>query len=57
MNPDTEIASDFTLGRYKEIRNALDPGTPDAAEWSEVLSAFRRRILERFLWPIRELDV
>ena len=57
MNSDTEIASAFTVGRYKEIRSALDPGTPDAAEWSEVLSAFRRRILERFLWPISELSI
>lgn len=55
VDPDTEIASNFTVGRYWELRPLLDPIGADGAEWAEVLAAFRRRIRERFLKPIGEL--
>lgn len=55
MDRATEIASDFTIGRYTELRGSLDVPTSDTAEWREVLKAFRRRIRERFLGPIAEL--
>jgi cation transport regulator ChaC len=55
MDPTTEIASGFAVGRYQVIRQALDPASPETQEWSEVLDAFQRRIEERFLRPIIEL--
>lgn len=55
MDPDTEIASNFTVGRYWELRPLLDPTGGAGPEWAEVLAAFRRRIRERFLKPIGEL--
>jgi hypothetical protein len=51
----TEIASGFTAGDYRRVRASLDPVEPTTAEWTEVLSAFKRRMIERFLRPIREL--
>jgi hypothetical protein len=55
MDKETEIASGFKVGRYEQIRAALDIKDARTSEWQEVLSAFQRRIRERFLWPIREL--
>jgi hypothetical protein len=57
MDKDTEIASDFTVGRYEEIRVTLNTAGPDNAEWQEILNAFERRIQQRFLRPIKELEV
>jgi hypothetical protein len=51
----TEIASDFTIGNYHELRAKLDVHTFDAPEWRLVTQALRDRIEERFLRPLREL--
>lgn len=55
MDSHTEIASDFTVGRYLELRSKLSVQTPNTPEWHEVLWAFKRRIRERFLKPIASL--
>ena len=53
--PDTEIASQFTVGRYWQLRPHVDPAVADTQEWTEIRAVFRRRISERFLKPIAEL--
>lgn len=50
-----EVASGFTVGRYCQLRSALEPTTPGSPEWDEVIAALRRRIDERFLQPVRVL--
>lgn len=55
MDRATEIASDFTVGDYEVLRARLDPQNPDTEDWRKVLSAFQRRIRERFLKPIADL--
>ena len=56
IHSDTKIASDFTVGEYKAIRPSLDLNDPLTPEWSRVRKAFQRRIYERFLLPIREME-
>lgn len=51
----TELASNFTVGRYRELRSNL-PLEGVGASWGEVVCAVRRRISEQFLIPIRELE-
>lgn len=53
MESTTELASNFTVGRYQELRTSLEHHTP--ASWAELLSALRRRVAERFLRPMRDL--
>ena len=55
IDPTTEIASDFRVARYREIRPTLDTARPGTSEWSETIGAFRRRVEERFLHPISHL--
>ena len=52
MDKATEIASDYTVADYCQVRERLDPETPDSRDWVEVIAAFKRRIQERFLQPI-----
>ena len=56
LDPDTEIASNFTIADYHVLRDALDTEQPAMAEWAHILVAFKSRIEERFLHPIRELE-
>lgn len=56
MDDNTEIASGFTIGRYKSIRNELVDLDASNAAWMEVIEAFQRRLRERFLLPIHELQ-
>jgi hypothetical protein len=56
MDKETEIASDFKVGRYEEIRSKLIVNAARTPEWEEVLGAFQRRIRERFLGPIIHRD-
>src|SRR6185312_7740201 len=53
MDLTTELASNFTVGRYQQLRDLLAQNDP--AAWCEVLYAVRRRISERFLRPMRDL--
>jgi len=53
MEPSTELASNFTVAHYLELRPTLDESNPTS--WDAALRALRRRIDERFLKPIREL--
>jgi len=53
---ETEIASDFTIGDYHRIRESLEVTNPRTSEWLQVQAAFKRRIEERFLSPIHELE-
>jgi hypothetical protein len=55
MDPNTEIASNFTVGDYRRLRARLDPDVAVSPDWQTVFRAFHRRILERFLQPIAEL--
>lgn len=55
MDPNTEIASSFTVGDYRRLRERLDPEVAASPDWQAVFRAFHRRILERFLQPIAEL--
>jgi hypothetical protein len=55
MDPQTELASNFTIANYREIRGKLKSQESAAEEWKRVLDAFHRRISERFLKPIDEL--
>ncbi|HEY3456485.1 MAG TPA: gamma-glutamylcyclotransferase family protein [Bryobacteraceae bacterium] len=55
MDPTTELASNFTVARYSELRPRLTGAAPDNEAWREVIGAMRRRIQERFLTPIQEL--
>ena len=50
----TELASGFTVGRYHDVRPSLLVN--DAAAWKEVIAAIVRRIEERYLAPIRDLE-
>ena len=50
----TELASGFTVGRYHEIKPSLL--AQDDASWEEVIAAVVRRIEERYLAPIRDLE-
>jgi hypothetical protein len=56
MDPTTELASNFTVARYHELRPQLTGESPSGNAWSEVISAIRRRIDERFLIPVKELS-
>jgi cation transport regulator ChaC len=53
MDSTTELASQFTVGRYQELHDLLAQNDP--AAWNEVLGAVRRRVSERFLRPMRDL--
>jgi hypothetical protein len=55
MEPSTELASDFNVARYHELRQHLIamPANDDA--WQELISAVQRRIEERFLRPVEKL--
>jgi hypothetical protein len=56
MDPETELASNFTIWNYLEIQVKLRSQDQESSEeWKKVLDAFRRRISERFLKPIEEL--
>jgi gamma-glutamylcyclotransferase len=55
MDPSTELASDFTVARYHELREPLTATPPNDDAWREVISAVQRRIEERFLVPVKEL--
>jgi len=55
MDPTTELASNFSVARYHELRPSLTGAEPSAVAWQEVLDAMHRRIRERFLVPMREL--
>jgi hypothetical protein len=55
VDDQTEIASSFTVGKYRQIRLNLDASAPCTEDWQAVFGAFKRRIRERFLRPIREL--
>jgi hypothetical protein len=55
MDPTTELASDFTVARYNELRPQLTGATQGSEAWREVIGAMHRRIQERFLTPIQEL--
>ena len=55
MDENTELASDFTVAQYVELRPKLTASVPDVDAWRELISAVRRRIDERFLAPIRQL--
>jgi hypothetical protein len=55
MDPNTEIASGFTVGDYRALRQRLVPESQITSEWKRVFGAFHRRITERFLQPIAEL--
>jgi hypothetical protein len=57
MDAKTEIASGFTVGQYLSMRDTLDPLDVATQEWSEVLDAFERRMMERFWGPIHQLEV
>ena len=50
-----EIAVGFTTAEYQRIRGAVDPEDPTTPSWTEVISAFRRRMEERFVRPIAQL--
>lgn len=50
----TELASGFTVGRYHELKPSLL--AQDSASWEEVIAAVVRRIEERYLAPIRDLE-
>lgn len=52
MDLTTEIASGFRVGRYRELRPGLETASANGSAWLEVLSAFERRVNERFLRPI-----
>jgi hypothetical protein len=56
MDPTTELASNFTVARYHELRPALASDQRNEDAWTEVLGAFERRIQERFLRPIQALE-
>jgi hypothetical protein len=51
MDPTTELASDFTVARYRELRPHLTNTPPCEESWREVINAIQRRIQERFLTP------
>jgi hypothetical protein len=55
MDPNTELASGFTVSQYLKLRPKLTSSLPDVDAWRELISAVRRRIDERFLEPIRQL--
>ena len=55
MDVTTELASDFLVARYLELRPKLVEGSAANGEWAEVLGAFRRRIEERYVRPIGQL--
>jgi cation transport regulator ChaC len=55
MDVTTELASGFLVARYVELRPKLVEGSAARAEWDEVFGAFRRRIDERYVWPIGQL--
>ncbi|WP_238326046.1 gamma-glutamylcyclotransferase family protein [Bryobacter aggregatus] len=55
IEPDTELASNFTVQQYRDIRALLTSEPEDASAWSLVINAISRRIDERFLKPIDDL--
>src|SRR5437867_11844081 len=55
VDSQTEIATGLTVAMYRDARPRLDPGSPQSAEWLLVFKAFRRRLSERFLKPIKDL--
>jgi len=55
MDPSTELASDFTIGRYHELRQQLTATATKEDAWRELICAVQRRIEERFLTPVKEL--
>jgi hypothetical protein len=56
IHESTELASNFTVSRYQELRPLLSICDGKGKAWDELLGAVRRRISERFLRPIRELE-
>ncbi|HVS50853.1 MAG TPA: gamma-glutamylcyclotransferase family protein [Opitutaceae bacterium] len=54
IDPNTELASHFTVERYRELKPSL--ATEDSAAWTEVIEAVRRRIDERYVAPVSELE-
>jgi hypothetical protein len=54
-DPNTEIASGLTVGDYPQLRERLDAGAGEASDWAVMISAFHRRMRERFPQPIAEL--
>jgi len=57
IDPDTEIASDFKVSQYHSIRPRLDHRTPDTQHWRDILAVFWRRLEERFIKPIKALEI
>lgn len=55
MDPTTELASNFTVARYQELRPHLTSSPPTEDAWRDVINAMQRRIEERFLTPVKEL--
>ncbi len=55
MDASTELASNFTVARYHELRAHLTSNAPNEDAWREVVQAIQRRFQERFLTPIKEL--
>lgn len=55
MDPTTELASNFTVARYHELRQRLAANDHDEDAWTELLDALERRVQERFLRPIEQL--
>ncbi len=55
MDPNTEIAANFTVGDYLSLRESLSStGSPTSA-WDRLIRVFQQRINERFLRPIDAL--
>jgi hypothetical protein len=55
LNEDTELASHFTIGDYRALRTDLNTDSCIEA-WDKLLKAVARRIDERFLEPIKQLE-